>query len=242
VGGTDSHDRGDPGRALTGGTLLSCLSGIERFGRERISMRLLLKRTVLLAALAAVIPLSAGAQDACTADFGTHVGSPACPYQWVGATTVLYDGSGNGLGFIGMTSECRGEFGAGARMCTSQEIMDSDTNNLNAIPAVGCWVRPSWRPNGGSSSTLDESGLSFTSSSMTCNAWTRADSGQTGLLLGPEGSMRVYDQGTGFEAQCDIPRSVACCKPTPVPAPSASLSLPIGTMGLLGLSMLKGSV
>jgi hypothetical protein len=46
--------------------------GIERFGRERISMPI---RTVLLAALAAVIPLSAGAQDACTADFGTHVGA-----------------------------------------------------------------------------------------------------------------------------------------------------------------------
>ena len=102
-------------------------------------MRLMLTRTVLLAALVLVLPLSAGAQDACTVDSGIHVGSPACPYQWVGATTVLYDGSGNGLGFIGMTSQCRGEFGAGARMCTSQEILESDTHNLSAIPVDGCW-------------------------------------------------------------------------------------------------------
>jgi hypothetical protein len=41
---------------------------------------------------------------------------------------------------------------------------------------------------------------------------------------------------------CHEPRPVACCKPTPIPEPSASLSLPIGAMGLVGLSMLKGSV
>jgi hypothetical protein len=53
-------------------------------------MRFMLTRTVLLAALAVSLPLSAGAQDACTADFGTDVGSPACPYQWVGATTSAF--------------------------------------------------------------------------------------------------------------------------------------------------------
>ncbi|MAE69793.1 MAG: hypothetical protein CME06_04905 [Gemmatimonadetes bacterium] len=26
------------------------------------------------------------------------------PYQWVGATTVAYDGGGNGLGFVGLNA------------------------------------------------------------------------------------------------------------------------------------------
>ena len=63
------------------------------------------------------------------------------PYQWVGATTVAFTGDGNGLGFVGMTSQCRAEFGAGARMCTSEEVMNSDTLNLNAIPEEGSWLR-----------------------------------------------------------------------------------------------------
>ena len=103
-----------------------------------------------------LLPLSTGAQDSCTVDSGTHVGSAACQYQWVGVTTVAYDGSGNGLGFTGMTSQCRADFGPGARMCKSEEVTDSDTLNFNAIPAVGrmeslrdgsavpagsCWIR-----------------------------------------------------------------------------------------------------
>jgi hypothetical protein len=109
-------------------------TGIERFGRERISMRTILTWTISLAVLAVVLPLSAAAQDACTVDSGTHIGSPACPYQWAGVTSVAFDGSGNGLGFVGMTTQCRADFGPAARMCKSEEIMDSDTLNFNAIP------------------------------------------------------------------------------------------------------------
>ncbi len=194
-------------------------------------MRFMFARLVLITALTAILPLSAGAQDACTVDFGTHVGSPACPYQWVGVTSVAVDGSGSGLGFVGMTTQCRADFGPGARMCKSEEIMDSDTLNFNAIPVTGCWIRPSWRPIGGSS--LDESGVAGGALSMSCVAWT-ATSGSNGLTLQPEGSFSTQFCGTS--------RPVACCKPFPVPAPSASLSLPIGVMGLVGLSMLKGSV
>lgn len=120
-------------------------------------MRFMFARLVLITALTAILPLSAGAQDACTVDSGTHVGSPACPYQWVGATTVLYDGSGNGLGFIGMTSQCRADFGPGARMCQSREILESDTHHLNAIPLGGCWIRPTFVTTG--LNGLDMSGL-----------------------------------------------------------------------------------
>ena len=56
--------------------------------------------------------------------------------QWI-HVAATYDGSGNGLGFVGMTTKCRADFGPGARMCTSSEIMDSDTlNPKKSAPAA----------------------------------------------------------------------------------------------------------
>lgn len=166
-------------------------------------------------------------------------GSPSCPYQWVGVTTVVYDGSGNGLGFVGMTSQCRADFGAGARMCKSAELMDSDTLNFNAIPEDGCWVRPVLNPfasGATSTTTLDASGVSAaggpTGGNQSCRGWSTAADTARGLMLRPEG---------GFDTQpCDVARPIACCKPTPVPAPTSSLSLPIGAGALAGLASLKG--
>jgi hypothetical protein len=137
-----------------------------------------------------------------------------------------------------MTSQCRAEFGGGARMCTSQEILDSDTHNFNAIPTTGCWIRPVFQPfqNGGNIPlALDASGSQPREpTELTCLAWSGGHPSVSGLTLDANGAF--------LSTPCDVPRAVACCKPTPVPAPSASLSLPIGTMGLLRLSMLKGSV
>ena len=67
------------------------------------------------------------------------------PYQWVGFTTTTFDGSGNGFGVTSMTTQCRADFGPGARMCKSSEYMDSDTLNPSGIPEDGAWLRPSWR-------------------------------------------------------------------------------------------------
>jgi len=159
---------------------------------------------------------------------------------------VLYDGSGNGLGFIGMTSTCRGEFGAGARMCESEEIMDSDTLNVNDVPDEGCWVRPSWQPMsaaGGGSPTqrfgLDESGVYDDPGDLTCRGWTRDDSTEEGLVIGVNSI--GLSRGAFSQEHCDVQRSIACCKPTPVPAPTSSLSIPIGAAALAGLSMLRGA-
>ena len=160
----------------------------------------------------------------------------SAPYQWVGATSVTYDGSGNGLGFVGMTSQCRADFGPGARMCRSREIMDSDTLNLNSIPTQGCWVRTEWNPfaAGRPSSNfvlgLDESGQSDSPANMTCSSW--ASTGGTGLSLQPAGSLLM--------GGCSTPRSIACCAPTPVPSPTSLITIPIGVGTLAGLSMLKG--
>jgi len=195
-------------------------------------MRMLLLASVLL--LAAPV----FAQTDYCATFGP--GSPSCPYQWVGATATLYDGSGNGLGFVGMTSQCRAEYGPGARMCTSQEVLDSDTLNLNGIPSSGCWVRPSWRSISTasfSSLALDESGVSGEvapgsgdNDTFTCRGWT--NDFRNGLSLLPTG---------GFQRQlCSVARSVACCAPTPIPSPTSSLSIPIGAGALVGLASMRG--
>jgi hypothetical protein len=188
-------------------------------------MRFMFARLFLIAAFAVVLPQLAGAQDACTVDSGVHVGSPACPYQWVGATTATFSPLDDGLGFVGMTTTCRAEFGAGARMCTSKEIMDSDTLNLLAIPAGGCWVRPSWVGSVGS----DESGLNGNPGSLSCQSGTA-------LILDAKGRFAT----SGCSTDNGAPLPVACCKPTPIPEPSASLSLPMGALGLVGLSMMKG--
>lgn len=198
-------------------------AGIERFGRERISMRILLILPVALMILAA-----SGAQAQATD-----------PYQWVGFTTTTFDGSGNGFGFTLMTSACRADFGGGARMCKSSEYMDSDTLNPTGIPVEGAWLRPSWRPvtattsGAGFTMALDESGVKSDPARLSCNGWISASSNSTGLALrGASG---------GFNPEnCSQSRPVTCCKPTPVAEPSASLSLPVGAVCLAGLSMLKG--
>ncbi|MEZ4330443.1 MAG: hypothetical protein R3F35_01720 [Myxococcota bacterium] len=167
------------------------------------------------------------------------IASAADPYQWVGATSVAFTGDGNGLGFVGMTTQCRADFGAGARMCASKDILESDTLNPNEIPAQGCWVRPSWAPNG--QGFLDESGSATSAASMTCFGWMSNNPGVYGLALSPTGSLGWFPHPNSEPNACSQARPVACCKPTPVPAPSASLSIPVGTMGLVWLSMLKGA-
>lgn len=172
------------------------------------------------------------------------VGSPAHaqnPYQWVGATSVSFTGDGNGLGFVGMTTQCRADFGPGARMCKSEEIMDSDTLNLNGIPEQGCWVRPSWRSG---ASALDESGAESTGTMMSCGGWTRSTGATSGLVLLPGGGLNtVVPVGPADEVVpvlCSTARPVACCKPFPVAEPQASMMLPTGVGVLAMLSMMKG--
>ena len=202
-------------------------------------------RFLTLAALLCFIPLSAGAQDACTADFGTHIGSPACPYQWVGVTAARFNGGGGfepdgavRVGFIGMSSQCRAEFGPGARMCRSEDVLGSDTLNLNDIPdPVGCWVAPSL-VTAFDGYHVDATGSNLGNSlggGSSCGGWQNSGSSiyQGGLYLNRSG-------GFGW-GRCDSFRGVACCKPQPVPSPTSSLMLPIGVSGLAALSLIKNA-
>ena len=116
--------------------------------------------------------------------------------------------------------------------------MDSDTLNSIGIPAEGCWIRPSWRPvtattsGAGFTRALEETGQANDRRNLTCSGWSSKSGSNRALVIQPTG---------GFSGEnCDIPRPVTCCAPVPIPEPSASLSLPIGAVGLAGLSMLKG--
>jgi hypothetical protein len=198
-----------------------------------------MRGAVLAALVTLLVGASAHAQatvSPCTT-FGP--GSPSCPYQWVGVTSVAFTGDGNGLGFVGMTTQCRADFGAGARMCKSDEIQNSDSLNPNSIPASGCWVRPSWR-GWESGRALDDSGvtglanggLAGSGDAMSCFNWSINDSAFNGLVLSSSGSTHT--------AGCQNPRPAACCKPIAVGEPQASLMLPTGVGVLAVLSVLKG--
>ncbi|MBW2501181.1 MAG: hypothetical protein JRF61_28195 [Deltaproteobacteria bacterium] len=171
-------------------------------------------------------------ETACTVDAGAHVGTPACPYQFVGATSVLLNGAD---GFLMMTTQCRADYGPGARMCKTVEIMDSDTLDPNAIPERGCWVRPSWHPISTATEktrALDESGLSRDPAELSCKGWS---SNASGLYLHPDGKFEVGGCGSQDKA-----RAVACCKPIPVAEPITLFSIPIGAGALAGLAGGKG--
>lgn len=193
---------------------------------------------ILLLAMFTSTSATAQATGSCAPEL---VGSPSCPYQWVGATSVAFIGNGNGLGFVGMTTQCRADFGAGARVCTSEEILGSDTLNPNAIPAQGCWLRPSWRGFktgvNGHDTALDESGVvarvgPISQDQATCLSWQVGDNTFQGLTLLPAGNF--FPQG------CATARPVACCKPIAVGEPQASMMLPTGVGVLAMLSMVRG--
>lgn len=160
----------------------------------------------------------------------------ASPFQWVGVTTTGFDGDD---GFLNMTAACRVEFGASARMCSSVEILESNT----LVPDIGeCWVRAVFQPVATGSlpaATMDASGVfldglsgSTGPENFTCNGWTSNSSNLNALVLKPSGGFQVRGCGTN--------RPVSCCAPVPVPEPTASQSIPAVAIGLMLVSSLRG--
>lgn len=195
-----------------------------------------MRHAALATLIALLLPLSAYAQalGSCAPEL---IGSPSCPYQWVGATTVSFTGDGNGLGFVGMTTQCRADFGPGSRMCTSSEIINSDTLNPNSIPAQGCWVKPSPRLGDASAlALLDDSGIRHQYYDLNCLGW-RSSSSNFGLTLTSDGVLISAEPA----ASCSAAKPIACCKPIAVGEPQASMMLPAGVGVLAALSSLRGA-
>ena len=126
-------------------------------------------------------------------------------YQWVGQTTTPLVGT---AGFLTLTTQCRTDFGPGARMCTGAEIQGSSTLEVDGIAEAGCWVRP--EPLTAAGVSLDRTGI-ITGASPNCGQWTT--SGTNGLIFTHDGR---FDLG-----QCDEARPVACCMPVFAPKPPA---------------------
>ena len=128
--------------------------------------------------------------------------SSAPGVQFVGFTGAFFTGN---TGIVEFTRECN-RFSAGSRMCTSEEIMNTNTMPLPpALPgSLLAWVRPVLKPGG--AFAADASGVSaVTPADLSCSGWR--ESANTGLTISSSG---------GFDAvACTFNIPVACCAIAP---------------------------
>ena len=134
---------------------------------------------------------------ATTAHAQTH------PFQLVGFTTNTVVGD---AGVLQMSRECWLEFGDGARMCTSVEVMETTALPGQSGSPPG-WVRPVYAPHRGTG-YLDASGYKA-GLTVTCEGWA--------TLVGS--GMAVSPTGAFSARACNALTPVACCAPTPIPEP-----------------------
>jgi hypothetical protein len=167
--------------------------------------------------LGLLISLTAAAAHAQAAD----------PYQLVGFSTNSVFGD---EGVIEMGIECQADFGWGARMCASTEVMETVVFPQGL--AGDAWIQPAYKGFGfggsGSSYRVLEASGRVNSSGMNCNGWT----GTTGTGLS------VSNVGGFSEAGCAIARPVACCQPIPISEPPTSMLQGTGVAALALLAAL----
>lgn len=150
------------------------------------------------------------------------------PYQFVGFSTATVQGD---AGVFGMTAQCQATFDATARMCTSVEVMETVVLPSSLPPNTSGWVRPVFVPTGsGSGFVIDAGGEQ--SSDLSCRGWSTSYSGNSGLVVDDDG--RISTQN--YSSHCNQARPVACCKPVPLPEPSALL---LNGTGLAALWLLS---
>jgi hypothetical protein len=149
----------------------------------------------------------------------------------VGVTSTSQQG---GEGVRTFTLACQEDYGPAARMCTTEEVL----NTIVWPPLeADAWVRPVI-VSGDSSSNTDVSGVGGGARRLSRDGWADSTKNTSGITVTTSGAMTTLVPGGTLT--CDELRRVACCKR--VPEPSAALSLPIGAMGLAGLAAMKGSV
>ena len=166
-------------------------------------------------ALAAFILLYAAASHAQQLD----------PWQIVGHTTTTHTGD---AGLRAFNLACQADFGAAAKMCTSQEVIETIVQPVLSSEA---WVRPVIIASDGNIGT-DFSGISAPLYTLNCIRWERTNS--AGLVVTTNGNVSSEVPGTNNLAGCQTPRPVSCCRR--VPEPTASLMLPVGGLACLGLA------
>jgi hypothetical protein len=167
-------------------------------------------------ALAAFILLYAAASNAQQLD----------PWQLVGHTTTTHLGD---AGLKAFNLACQADFGAAAKMCTSQEVIETIVQPTLSSEA---WVRPVIIAVSDNGFGTDFSGVSTSLTALNCVRWQVLNA--TGLIVTTDGNVSFRIASTGFLPGCDTPRPVACCRR--VPEPTASLMLPVGGLACLGLA------
>jgi hypothetical protein len=129
--------------------------------------------------------------------------APGPTFAFLGTTTAI---SGN-AGVIAMTKRCQVQFGAGARMCTSLEVANTnDFSSLAWTTGYG-WVRPLLIVDG--AVHYDAVSGIVGNATLTCNGWRSGVDG--GLAVQANG---VSDEGGFLRALCaNVDTGVACCEP-----------------------------
>jgi hypothetical protein len=130
--------------------------------------------------------------------------TPLARYQFVGFSTSTFDG---GQGVRTYTEACQADFSSSARMCTSEEVLN--TVQWPAVPdSARGWVRPSYQPT--SFSFLDASGVGpqgRANGELTCGGWSFSASTLYGLAVSGDGRFVT----PGLNDSCDVARPIACC-------------------------------
>lgn len=142
------------------------------------------KLAIVMVGLGLLISLPASAQE----------------LQYVGNSTDIAKG---GAGVAALTGLCFDEFGAGARICTSEEVLLS-TEPLPVDAIAGQqWVLPVFVS--GAFKIFDASGVEGQPNTLSCLGW-RSNSSQ---------GLTVSDVGSFEKKGCNVERQVACCQVVP---------------------------
>ena len=140
----------------------------------------------------------------------------ADPYQLVGFSSATFKG---GSGVRVFTEACQADFGPAARMCKSTEVLETVVwpQTLSGF----AWVMPVLVP--GINGTDASGSFHSAPSALSCEGWSNDES--DGLVVFATGAIQSH-------AICNISRSVACCRPVPLPEPSASVMEGVGAAAL----------
>jgi hypothetical protein len=128
-------------------------------------------------------------------------GTKSGVFEFVGFTTATT--TGNIGGIVGANQFCEAEFGADARICTTDEYVRTPSS---VYPSASSWIHPT---------TIF--GLQFSLAGNSCNNWTSnagGGSGVSGVVVGTDGTFRIgesRDVAGVTQVGCQVDHPVTCC-------------------------------
>ena len=135
-------------------------------------------------------------------------------YRYVGNTIAE---TFPNVGINGMHENCRTDFGASARMCTTTEVFETPNMPSNNTLGQGAWVQPIISDSILSSTEVHYvvNGILLPESigggigGMNCRSWSTSESNNRGALIITSGTGAIY---INYD-NCNVDFSVACCLP-----------------------------